>query len=119
MRATRSRGDALPAAYSPQDLEAADPNLVGGDSVAGSHHLCQNLVFRPMPGHSGYRAAVPGLYLTGAATWPGAGNNATSGRLTARQVLMDVRLRRGTWAARARRHTSQGDVRGPHPEHRG
>jgi phytoene dehydrogenase-like protein len=80
-------------AYSPQDLEEADPNLVGGDSIAGSHHLAQNFVLRPMPGHHGYRTAVPGLYLTGAATWPGAGNNATSGRLAARQVLRDSRLR--------------------------
>ncbi|MEU6492994.1 NAD(P)/FAD-dependent oxidoreductase [Streptomyces sp. NPDC046984] len=78
-------------AYTPQDLEAADPNLVGGDSTAGSHHASQNFLFRPMPGHSGYRTAIPGLYLTGAATWPGAGTNATSGRLTARRVLKDSR----------------------------
>ncbi|MFF1847654.1 phytoene desaturase family protein [Streptomyces sp. NPDC058217] len=88
-------------AYTPQDLESANPNLVGGDSVAGSHHLSQNFFFRPMSGHSGYRTAVPSLYLTGAATWPGAGNNATSGRLTARQVLKDVRLR--GWASRSAR----------------
>lgn len=80
-------------AYSPEDLEAADPNLVGGDSIAGSHHLAQNFVFRPMCGHSGYRTAIPGLYLTGASTWPGAGNNATSGRLAARRVLRDARRR--------------------------
>ncbi|WP_329525324.1 phytoene desaturase family protein [Streptomyces sp. NBC_01462] len=80
-------------AYSPQDLETADPNLVGGDSIAGSHHLAQNFVFRPMCGHHGYRTAIPGLYLTGAATWPGAGNNATSGRLAARRVLKDARRR--------------------------
>ncbi|MFD3451003.1 phytoene desaturase family protein [Streptomyces sp. NPDC058691] len=91
-------------AYTPQDLEAADPNLVGGDSVAGSHHLSQNFLFRPMPGHSGYRTAIPGLYLTGAATWPGAGNNATSGRLTALRVLGDVRLRGRARAARKPRN---------------
>lgn len=88
-------------AYTPQDLEAADPNLVGGDSTGGSHHLAQNFLFRPMPGHGGYRTAVPGLYLTGAATWPGAGNNATSGVLAARRVLWDSRFRR--WDRRARR----------------
>ncbi|MEU1532889.1 phytoene desaturase family protein [Streptomyces fagopyri] len=81
-------------ALTPQDLEAANPNLVGGDSAGGSHHLAQNFLFRPMSGHSGYRTAIPGLYLTGAATWPGAGTNATSGRLTARQVLGDARPRR-------------------------
>ncbi|MGW2553748.1 phytoene desaturase family protein [Streptomyces sp. NPDC001635] len=90
-------------AYTPQDLEAADPNLVGGDSTAGSHHLSQNLLFRPMPGHSGYRTAIPGLYLTGAATWPGAGTNATSGRLTARQVLKDSRPGGRFWTSRAGR----------------
>ncbi|MDX2642542.1 NAD(P)/FAD-dependent oxidoreductase [Streptomyces sp. PA03-1a] len=87
-------------AYTPQDLEAADPNLVGGDSTGGSHHLAQNFLFRPMPGHGGYRTAVPGLYLTGAATWPGAGNNATSGLLAARRVLKDARRRVGHRRAR-------------------
>ncbi|GGQ26526.1 phytoene dehydrogenase-like protein [Actinomadura coerulea] len=78
------------AALTPRDLEEANPNLVGGDNGAGSHHLTQNFMFRPLAGHSRYRTAVPGLYLTGAATWPGAGTNATSGRLTARQVLRDA-----------------------------
>jgi phytoene dehydrogenase-like protein len=91
--------------YTPEDLAAADPNLVGGDSVAGSHHLSQNFFFRPMPGHSGYRTAIQGLYLTGAATWPGAGNNATSGRLTARSVLRDSRPGGGARTSWKRRHT--------------
>ncbi|MEU4097539.1 NAD(P)/FAD-dependent oxidoreductase [Streptomyces sp. NPDC026673] len=82
--------------YTPGDLEAADPNLVGGDGAGGSHHLAQNFLLRPMPGHGGYRTAVPGLYLTGAATWPGAGNNATSGLLAARRVLSDSRRRVAT-----------------------
>lgn len=103
---TRSRIAGL-TAYSPEDLEAADPNLVGGDSVAGSHHLAQNFVFRPMYGHSGYRTAVPGLYLTGASTWPGAGNNATSGRLAARRVLKDARRRITHGAGRPGRGIAQ------------
>ncbi|MFF7209810.1 phytoene desaturase family protein [Streptomyces sp. NPDC008238] len=88
-------------AYTPRDLEAADPNLVGGDSTGGSHHLAQNFLFRPMPGHGGYRTAVPGLYLTGAATWPGAGNNAASGHLAACRVLKDSRPRPRGRRARA------------------
>ena len=80
-------------AHTPHDLETANPNLVGGDSIAGSHHLFQNFLFRPL-GRSGYRTAVRRLYLTGAATWPGAGNNATSGRLAAQQVIGDARRRR-------------------------
>ncbi|MFF4592317.1 phytoene desaturase family protein [Amycolatopsis sp. NPDC001319] len=83
------------AVHTPQDLEAANPNLVGGDSAGGSHHLPQNFLFRPLGwGHHGYRTAVDGLYLTGAATWPGAGTNATSGRLAAQRVIRDAKRRR-------------------------
>ena len=73
--------------HSPADLEAMNPNLVGGDSVAGSHHLRQNFLWRPFPGWSRYGTPVEGLYVCGASTWPGAGNNATSGRLCAQRVL--------------------------------
>ncbi|WP_431968270.1 hypothetical protein [Actinacidiphila sp. bgisy160] len=41
---------------------------MGGHSAGRGHHLAQNFLFRPMPGHDGYRTAVPGRYLTGAAT---------------------------------------------------
>jgi phytoene dehydrogenase-like protein len=73
--------------YSPVDLERDNPNLVGGDSVAGSHHLRQNFLWRPLPGWSTYRMPLRGLYLCGAATWPGAGTNATSGYLAAQAIL--------------------------------
>ncbi|WP_232688833.1 phytoene desaturase family protein [Halobacterium zhouii] len=72
---------------SPADLEAENPNLVGGDSVAGSHHLRQNFLWRPFPGWSRYEMPLDGLYMCGAATWPGAGNNAASGYLAAKHVL--------------------------------
>lgn len=64
---------------SPADLERDNPNLVGGDSVSGSHHLSQNLVNRPFLGWSRYRTPIRRLYLCGAATWPGAGSGAGSG----------------------------------------
>ncbi|CAM3421215.1 NAD(P)/FAD-dependent oxidoreductase [Brevibacillus invocatus] len=73
--------------YSPRDLEVANPNLVGGDSVSGSHHLDQNFLFRPVPGWSRYKTPVDGLFLIGASTWPGGGLNATSGYLLAKQLL--------------------------------
>ncbi|WP_115864230.1 phytoene desaturase family protein [Halorussus litoreus] len=73
--------------HSPADLEATNPNLVGGDSVAGSHHLRQNFLWRPFPGWSRYGTPVEALYVCGASTWPGAGNNAASGRLCAERVL--------------------------------
>src|SRR5207249_51572 len=75
------------AVLTPRDLEAHDPNLVGGDSVAGSHHLRQNFIFRPMAGYSSYRTPIDGLFMTGAATWPGGGVTGLSGHLAASAVL--------------------------------
>lgn len=74
------------AVLSPADLEAHNPNLVGGDSVAGSHHIRQNFVWRPFPDWSNYGTPVDGLYLVGASTWPGAGVNALSGYLLAQEL---------------------------------
>jgi len=75
------------AVLSPTDLERHDVNLVGGDSISGSMHLRQNFVFRPTAGMSGYRTVVPGLWLIGASTWPGAGLNAVSGYEAAQAIL--------------------------------
>lgn len=72
---------------SPMDLERENPNLIGGDSVSGSHHLDQFYLFRPIPGWSRYRTPVKGLWMMGASTWPGAGLNATSGYLAAKEFL--------------------------------
>jgi phytoene dehydrogenase-like protein len=80
------------AVLTPRDLEAHDPNLVGGDSVAGSHHLRQNFVFRPMAGYSNYRTPIEGLFMTGAATWPGGGVTGLPGHLAAKAVLAGGRL---------------------------
>ncbi|KAE8766084.1 phytoene desaturase family protein [Georgenia thermotolerans] len=77
---------------SPLDLERSNANLVGGDSVAGSHHVAQNFLFRPWLGASGYVTGVPGLYQVGAATWPGAGTNALSGYLCAELLLRPTTL---------------------------
>ena len=70
----------------PADLEAANPNLVGGDQLCGSHHLSQHFLFRPARGHAAGDTPVPRLYLTGAAVWPGAGVGAGSGFLLARRL---------------------------------
>ncbi len=85
--------------FSPADLERDNPNLVGGDSIAGSHHLRQNFVFRPFPGWTRYRMPLDGLIMVGAATWPGAGTNATSGYLAAQQLLHPPKRRRQLAAA--------------------
>ena len=71
---------------SPVDLERENPNLVGGDSLAGSHHLDQFFCFRPAFGHSRWRTTVRGLYMVGASTWPGAGTGAASGFMLAKDL---------------------------------
>jgi phytoene dehydrogenase-like protein len=71
---------------SPADLERENPNLVGGDSLGGSHHLRQQFVFRPFLGWSRYRTPVKQLFLCGASTWPGAGVGAGSGWLLGRML---------------------------------
>jgi phytoene dehydrogenase-like protein len=71
---------------SPLDLERANPNLVGGDQLGGSMHAAQNFFLRPFPGWSRYRTPIAGLYLCGAATWPGAGVGAGSGYLLAKEL---------------------------------
>lgn len=67
------------AVFSPDDLEQENPCLVGGDNLSGSHHLDQNFLFRPVAGYSRYKTPLKGLYMCGAATWPGAGTGAGSG----------------------------------------
>ncbi|MGA2792462.1 MAG: NAD(P)/FAD-dependent oxidoreductase [Roseiarcus sp.] len=69
------------AVFSPKDLERENPNLIGGDSLGGSHHLDQFFLFRPIAGWSRYKTPVKGLHLVGASTWPGAGVGAGSGFL--------------------------------------
>ncbi len=71
---------------SPVDLEADNPNLVGGDQICGSHHLSQHFVFRPLRGRADGSTPIRGLHLTGAAVWPGAGTGAGSGFLLARKL---------------------------------
>ena len=74
------------AVFSPLDLERENPNLIGGDSLSGSHHLDQNFIFRPVFGWSRYKTPVKALYLCGASTWPGAGTGAGSGFILAKML---------------------------------
>ena len=57
------------AVFSPIDLERENPNLIGGDSLSGSHHLDQYFLFRPVPGYSRYATPLPAF--TCAAPRPG------------------------------------------------
>jgi phytoene dehydrogenase-like protein len=74
------------AVLSPADLERDNPNLIGGDSLGGSHHLDQNFIFRPAFGWSRYRTPIERLYMVGASTWPGAGTGAGSGFMLAKAL---------------------------------
>ena len=71
---------------SPADLEADNPNLVGGDQLCGSHHLHQHFLFRPARGHADGSTPIKHLHLTGAAVWPGAGTGAGPGFLLAQRL---------------------------------
>ncbi len=71
---------------SPLDLEAGNPNLVGGDQICGSHHLSQNFLYRPVRGFSDGHTPIAGLQMIGAACWPGAGTGAGSGFFAAQDI---------------------------------
>ncbi len=70
----------------PADLEAENPNLIGGDQICGSHHLAQHFLYRPARGYADGSTPIRNLYLTGAAVWPGAGTGAGSGYLLAQKL---------------------------------
>jgi phytoene dehydrogenase-like protein len=80
--------------YSPADLEAANPNFVGGDIYCGALSLDQNLVWRPRPQLPGHRTAVPRLWHIGASTHPGPGLGAGSGTIVAHELLREPLPRR-------------------------
>jgi phytoene dehydrogenase-like protein len=71
---------------SPADLEAANPNWVGGDIYGGSCSLDQNLLFRPAPALPGHATPVERLWHIGASTHPGPGLGAGSGYLVAKEL---------------------------------
>ncbi|HUF96370.1 MAG TPA: NAD(P)/FAD-dependent oxidoreductase [Acidimicrobiia bacterium] len=80
----------------PTDLEEANPNLIGGDSLGGSHHLMQHFFLRPFPGWTRYKTPVKNLYMCGAGTWPGAGVGAGSGYLLGKQLTQPGMISRVT-----------------------
>jgi phytoene dehydrogenase-like protein len=77
------------AIHSPEDLEAMDENLVGGDLGGGSARLEQQLFFRPVFPYFRYRTPVRGLYLASASTHPGAGVHGACGFNAAHMALRD------------------------------
>ena len=94
----------------PADLERRNRNLIGGDVGGGSYTLDQ-VVFRPAPSLSPYHTPVRGLYLTGAATFPGGAAHGVSGHAAAGLALAIDRA--GLTALRRRGAGRVGRVRRP------
>jgi phytoene dehydrogenase-like protein len=86
---------------SPADIEAANPNMPGGDIYSGSCALDQNLLWRPRPGLPGHRTTVDGLWHIGASTHPGPGLGAGSGTLVARELLRPTFIERMSTVAKS------------------
>jgi phytoene dehydrogenase-like protein len=81
------------AVRGPEQTEAENPSLVGGDLGGGSMELDQQLIFRPAPELCRHRTPLRGLYVTGASVHPGGSVQGMGGRSAARSLLADRRLR--------------------------
>jgi len=77
------------AISAPDDLEAMDENLVGGDLGGGSACFGQQLFFRPAFPYFRYRTPVRGVYLASASAHPGAGVHGACGFNAAQFALRD------------------------------
>ncbi|MFI6987436.1 phytoene desaturase family protein [Nonomuraea wenchangensis] len=73
-------------AMGPAELEAFDPNLVGGDISGGLSSLAQFLR-RPVWSPAPWRTPLPGVFLCSAATPPGGGAHGMGGWQAARLAL--------------------------------
>ncbi len=86
----------------PDDLERANPSLVGGDISGGTAQLHQQLVFRPVPGLARAETPITGLYLASSSAHPGGSVHGACGANAARAALVGRRVavaRRGALAA--------------------
>ncbi len=70
----------------PAELEARNPNLIGGDVGGGSYRLNQ-VVFRPLPKLTPYSTPLKGLFIGSAATFPGGAVHGVPGDAAARAAL--------------------------------
>lgn len=75
----------------PQDLAAADPNLVHGALGAGTTQLFQQGPWRPVAGLGGPFTHLDGLFLGSAAAHPGGGVHGGAGFNAARAALGSAR----------------------------
>ena len=77
----------------PDDLEALNPSLVGGDISGGSAQLHQQLVFRPIPGLGRSETPIPGLFLASSSAHPGGSVHGACGANAARAAMVHARAR--------------------------
>jgi phytoene dehydrogenase-like protein len=78
----------------PKDLQAQDPNLIGGSVNGGTAQLHQQLVFRPTPGRAGPETPIRHLFLASSSAHPGGGVHGACGANAARAALRAWRRRR-------------------------
>jgi phytoene dehydrogenase-like protein len=83
----KARGKVV--ALNPVEIERRNPNLVGGDIYSGDCELGQTYFWRPLAGYGSHATPVDGLHVVGAATFPGPGLNAASGRIVANGLLKE------------------------------
>jgi phytoene dehydrogenase-like protein len=70
----------------PAEMEARNPNLVGGDIIGGASTAMQSL-FRPRIARDPYATGIPGVYICSAATPPAAGAHGMNGYNAALSAL--------------------------------
>ena len=76
-------------AMSPADMEAYNPNYVGGD-IAGGVQTFRQLFVRPMGRWTAYATPTPGLYMCSSSMPPGGGVHGMCGHLAALRALREV-----------------------------
>ena len=77
----------------PDDLEAANPSLVGGDLSGGTTQLHQQLVFRPVAGLARPETPLDRLFLASSSAHPGGSVHGACGANAARAALLHRRAR--------------------------
>ncbi len=71
----------------PDQMEAENPSLIGGDISGGTTQLHQQLVFRPVPGLSRAETPITNLYLASSSAHPGGSVHGACGANAARAAV--------------------------------